>query len=368
MLGFLVAMLLSQAWASGPQAVKVFDLVQDNPVMNVGRTTQFDHYNFDGFNGAVTTVCFKMIDNPTRRRRYQGIKANVKILAGMTVYYAGMKKEEQPSTQLTPTDQGCFSINDGEVIGTLEYKYCTPAQTGAANALRVHTKKITDGSPSRYSPWFGCISCAGSVSKNYEHRNVTAPHAKHIVAFKGLDRSQDDIGWLSSMQVYMGYGNLGSGTWNVVGSGMPGIMRPYNTSVCTVYSSSSSETDKKQWASGVENQLTESFSFFDVNTQDTLTVWSEHSGSVVKTTSHAFEETDCVYTDTPCNNTYLFQFQFTTDYRNQGKDVTSSSFYACADRPPCCLPLAYSTDPSHCDLQPEAPNFCKKSPISNVIV
>lgn len=373
MRGFLVTLLLSQAWASEPQAVKVFDLAYENPVMNIGRTKQFDHYNFDGFNGAVSSVCFKTIDNFTRRRRNQEIKANVKILAGMTVYYAGMKKEEQPGTDIQPQDQGCFSIKDGEVIGTLEYKYCTHSPYGAANAIRVHTKKIMDGSPSRYSPWFGCTSCSPSDSEDYVHRNLTAPHAKHIVAFKGLDRSSTqgdghDIGWLSSIQVYMGYGAAGIGAWTVVGSGVPGPWRPYQTSVCTTYSSSSSETDTKQWASGVVDQLTQSFSFEDESKQRTHTVWSEHSGSVVTTTAHAFEETNCVKTNTPCNNTYLFQFQFTTNYRNQGNDVTRSNFYACADRPPCCLPLAYSRDPSVCDLQPKAPNFCEKSPSSNVIV
>merc|ERR1712228_75306 len=111
------------------------------------------------------------------------------------------------------------------------------------------------------------------------------------------------------MQVYMGYGRMSSGMWTVVGSGVPGAWRPYKTSVCTKYSSSSSETDTKQWASGVMTQITKSFSFEDSEKQTTKTVWSEHSGSVVTSTSQAFEETNCVSTNPPCNNTYLFQFQ-----------------------------------------------------------
>jgi len=365
--------LPSSTLAVVPQVVDVFDLSHDAPFFKIGTSKPFDHYNFDGFNGGISSVCFTNIVNQQRRRRGCSIPASVNILAGVTVYYAGIKKEELPVSARPATDQGCFSINGGEVISTLEYKYVKPAASSAngdsmiANGLRIHTRNIADGSVSRSSQWYGCESCFDSAL-GVQHVNFTAPHGKQVVAFKGLDRTQNEIGWLSGLQVYMGDGDIGTGSWTVVGSGVPGRWRPYKTAVCTKYSSNVSETDTKQWASGVTNELSVKFSFFDVTTQEKNMVYHNHSGSVVKTSEHAFSESQCVYTNTPCNETYLFQFQFSTDYRKMGEDITSSSFYACADRPPCCLPLAYSRDPSNCDLQPDAPNFCPKADMARLLV
>jgi len=352
----LIAFHLAWVFAEEPQFELAFDVCQFNSAscnLDGGggfSITHFDHYNDLGYNGGIEKICFNYLSSETRRRRQQHLTVGLDVVEGIIVGYAGSDVAEDAGSS-DSSNQGCFPLRAGDLITGVKTACWNSGHVKSGIKLLV----ANYNGESRQSEWFGATPSDESVIQSH-----TAPDGKHLVALAGTLRKYSqgdghDVSWVDKLKLGWGTSDNKAGRWETIHSCAGCGPTTFEKKVCSVVKSSQKEVDTTAWALSIKNELSSSFTFFGSHNTDTLTVEKDWAGSVVKSSSQAFETTDCETTTTTCEKTYFMNFVLSASMLPGDESKTYGPDYVCVDELPCCLPGTYTNDPSYC---PDSPNLC----------
>jgi len=331
----------------------------------------FDDYEFDGFNGAISSICFKAVNGDDWLEKIYAV-------AEISICYAGNCQKRGDWTaldwQLPLLDQGCFGLQTGEYITTVN-TYMWTADTKAkgcdgryddTTCYKSSLQLVT--STGRSSRWYGLENEPPKSSPNY--LSMVAPTGKHLVALYGALHTQimtdppspkvlDDIG------VYWGAGG-GVGQWIAVQSCLGCSATQFEIKTCTTRSAKDESSLSDDWGWSTTGELSAGFNLEAVSTSAKVDVSANGASKVVETASNSFQVEHCDTETFSCDKAYLWQWVFWTNFDRKGRSVSTTSHKVCTDSPkPCCLPLTFSNaaDPTNCDLNPTAANTCGKDTV-----
>lgn len=306
--------------------------------------SSFDDWQFDGYAGAITKICY-----------WEG-KADWftwRSIIGFQVWYAG--KEGRYHGGQTRDTKACIDVSSNEVIYRIKGKESS-GENGLMDVVFC-TKDATTNVHIRCSKQIGEVS-KGAPSFDYE-----APHGDHIMSFWGLASGKWG-GWdgnIEKIGVYVGHGG-GRGDWIVESSFMNTVS---GTQFTYMIGSKEENTVSKEltseWSQSVRTEMSTGFSIEGIAEGGMSTsLESTFSHEIVDTTQQAFQTEQSRSIDFGCRNNYrLWVWTYTSKFA--GHAVTSKSpAGVCWPSRPCCLPKAYSDSPDVCDLRPNDPYLCQE--------
>eukprot|EP00929_Paragymnodinium_shiwhaense_P120419 TRINITY_DN92360_c0_g1_i1.p1 TRINITY_DN92360_c0_g1~~TRINITY_DN92360_c0_g1_i1.p1 ORF type:complete len:378 (+),score=53.90 TRINITY_DN92360_c0_g1_i1:60-1193(+) len=337
----------------------------------------FDDYQFDGFNGAISSICFKAVGNDDWIEQTYAV-------AEISVCYAGNCQKRGDwdggdGKSFPLIDQGCFGLQTGEYITAVNtYMWFADDKTHGCDGhyddtvcFKSSIQLVT--SNGRGSRWYGFPREPPTSSPNYQ--SMVAPPGKHLVALYGalswqVDQDPPAPKVLDDIGVYWGAGG-GVGQWVAVQSCLGCSSTQFEIQTCTTRSAKDEKSLSNDWGWSTTGELSAGFNLEAVSSSAKASVSANGADKVVATSSNSFQVQHCETEKFTCDKAYLWQWVFWTNFDRKGRSVSTTSHKVCTDSPnPCCLPLTFSNaaDPNTCDLNPTAANTCGKGPGATIVV
>lgn len=280
----------------------------------------FDDCNDQGLKGGITQVC-------ARGASWMNL---------FTTYYADTKSEHGGQGG----DWSCFNLMLDEVI--TEARVCWGQEWGRTVVFSVNLKT----NQGRHSPTWG--------TETSTCESATAPDGEHLVSVFGrAAKYLDHIGFA------WGTGGNGIGQWTQKSCGGCSGTWDVDTKECTTTSESHSKDVTSAWTLAAKTDLNLGFKLKGFGVSADREISGSYSHSVTEHTSSSFERTDCSDITRHCDKKYFYQWEVQTTMGTRTPDTTLTEEWWCSDSPiACCLPGTFSSDPSDCDLDRNAPNTC----------